>query len=81
MKRIYADFNDVYNDGTLPLICAGSVTSIEELPERLREGEEVELCDDELIVLATVHRWEDGSWVARSDWKFSRLDPPGTGGA
>lgn len=70
MKEIYADFNDVAADRTLPLTCVGSRTSIDELPENLKEGEEVRLTDGELVAVATVHRREDGIWEARSDWEF-----------
>lgn len=70
MKRVYADFNDIASDGTLPLTCAGSRDSIAALPEALREGDLVQLSDGELIVFATVHRRVDGTWEGHSDWKF-----------
>ena len=71
MKEIYADFNDIASDGTLPLTCAGSRTSIGELPEGLKDGEQVRLTDGELSVAASVYQCEDGTWTAHSDWKFS----------
>lgn len=70
MKEIYADFNDVAADGTLPLTCAGSRASIEALSDALKEGEEVKLSDGELVTVGTVHRRNDGTLEARSDWKF-----------
>lgn len=70
MKEIYADFNDLSADRTLPLTCVGSRASIDGLSEALKEGEEVKLTDGELVTVATVHRREDGTWEAHSDWKF-----------
>ena len=70
MKEVYADFNDFAEDGTLPLICAGSVDSIEKLKEPLTDGEEVILTDGELRVVARIFRLRDGSWEGRSDWEF-----------
>lgn len=72
MKRIYADFNDIAEDGTLPLTCKGSQSSIANLPGELNEGERVILFDGELTALATVHQRPNGSWEAHSDWQFSR---------
>ena len=76
MKQIYADFNDIAADGTLPLTCRGSVHSIAMLQGPLHDGDEVLLSDDELRVIARVFRRVDGSWEARSDWTFVRLDEP-----
>ena len=70
MKELYADFNDVAADRTPPLTCVGSRESINALPEALKEGEEVKLTDGELVAVATVHRREDGTWEARSNWEF-----------
>ena len=72
MKQIYGDFNDVDAEGALPLTCRGSVASIAELQQHLQDGEEVLLSDGELRVIARVFRRGDGSWEARSDWKFVR---------
>jgi hypothetical protein len=72
MKEVYADFNDIAADGTLPLTCAGSVASIANLKEPLQEGEVVWLTDGGLRVSACVARRSDGSWEAHSDWKFLR---------
>ncbi|MBI2391861.1 MAG: hypothetical protein HYV09_19880 [Deltaproteobacteria bacterium] len=72
MRTIYADFNDVAADGTLPLTCNGSVACISALGSPLEEGEEVCLSDTELRVRARVYLSEDGYWVARSDWLFDR---------
>lgn len=72
MKQIYADFNDIDAEGVLPLTCRGSVASIAALQEPLRDGEEALLSDGELTVRARVSRRSDGSWEARSDWKFDR---------
>lgn len=70
MKTIYADFNDVDADGTIPLICQGSVSSIAALEEPLREGEEVWLSDDYLRVIGRVFLSSDGSWSCSSNWRF-----------
>jgi hypothetical protein len=72
MKEIYADFNDVDADGTLPLTCSGSVESIGALQEPLMDGETVCFSDGELRVKGRVCRRADGSWEGRSDWKFVR---------
>lgn len=74
MKQIYADFNDVAGDGTLPLTCAGSVASIESLSDGLEDGEEVWLTDHELRVRARVFRRQDGAREGRSDWIFERIE-------
>jgi hypothetical protein len=71
VKEIYADFNDIANDGTLPLTCAGSLASIASLDDVLREGEEVWLSDGELRIKGRVFRQSDGAWSCRSDWRFS----------
>jgi hypothetical protein len=49
------------------------------LERELRSGEEVVLSDGELEVVARVFRLEDGSWGARSDWKFVDATPSGSG--
>lgn len=69
MKEIYADFNDIAADGTLPLTCSGSIESIAKLREPLSDGEEVWLTDGELRAPARVFRRE-GFWEGRSDWRF-----------
>jgi hypothetical protein len=51
MKEIYADFNELQNDGVLPLTCVGSVESIAGLEEPLSDGEEVWFSDGELLAL------------------------------
>ncbi len=33
MRELYSDFNDIEADGTLPLTCAGSITSIANLKD------------------------------------------------
>jgi len=75
MREIYADFNDIADDDTLPLTCAGSRASIEELTEELAEGTTVRLSDGELVAIATVHRRVDGTWEAHSDWNFTVVEP------
>jgi hypothetical protein len=70
VKSIYADFNDLAADGTLPLTCAGSVESIRMLSEPLTPGETVLLTDGELSALATVSLRLDGAWEATADWTF-----------
>jgi hypothetical protein len=72
MKEIYADFNDIASDATLPLTCQGSVTSIASLTEPLQDGEEVWLTDGELRTMGRVFQCKDGSWEGRSDWNFVR---------
>jgi hypothetical protein len=76
MKLIYADFNDIAADGSLPLTCNGSIDSIATLREPLRDGEKVYLTDDELRTEAHVFLRADGSWEARSDWRFEPVAPP-----
>jgi hypothetical protein len=70
MRKIYADFNDIAADGTLPLTCAGSAESIVKLDTPLADGEEVLLTDGELKASARVFRRADGTWEGRSDWRF-----------
>ena len=72
MRQIYADFNDIDAAGVLPLTCQGSVASIAAQEDALREGEEVHLSDGELAATAWVSRRSDGSWEARSTWRFVR---------
>lgn len=75
MIRLYADFNDFADDGTLPLTCRGSVDSMAALGRKLRDGEQVVLSDDELEVVARMFRLDDGSWEARGDWRFVDATP------
>ena len=70
MLEIYADFNDIAADGTLPLTCAGSVESICRIEGGLEDGEAVWLTDGELSVEARAFRRSDGVWEARSEWDF-----------
>lgn len=70
MKEIYADFNDIAADGTLPLTCSGSVESISQLREPLTDGEEVWLTDGDLRATARVFLSREGFWEGRSDWRF-----------
>jgi hypothetical protein len=70
MRQIYADFNDIAMDRTLPLTCQGSLASIAALPHPLVDGEEVWLSDGELRVKGRVRMRSDGSWEGRSDWEF-----------
>lgn len=70
MKEVYADFNDITANGTLPLTCNGSVESIANLKEGLKDGEDVWLTDGELRVIGRVFRCKDGSWEAQSEWLF-----------
>jgi hypothetical protein len=70
VTQLYADFNDIAEDGTLPLTCRGSLESIAVLERPLRDGQEVWLSDGELGVRGQVFRRNDGSWEARSDWRF-----------
>ena len=70
MKELYADFNDIGADRSLPLTSSGSAESIAGLGGTLEEGEQVCLTDGELRVFARVYRRPDGSWEARSEWDF-----------
>ena len=70
MKEIYADFNDIAADGTLPLTCHGSRESIAGLEDAMTDGEEVWFTDGELRARGRVYRAEDGTWEGRSDWRF-----------
>jgi len=79
MKRLYADFNDIAANGTLPLTCKGSVDSLAALHSELSSGEEVVLSDDEMEVVARVFRRDDGTWEARSDWRFVDVMPSRSG--
>jgi hypothetical protein len=72
MKQLYADFNDIAADGTLPLTSSGSAESIAALEHGLTDGEAVILCDGELQSVAHVFPSEDGTWTARSEWRFSK---------
>lgn len=78
MKLVYADFNDIASDGTLPLTCRGSVQSIAELGESLQDGEEIWLSDGELHVKARAFRRGDGTWEGRSDWHFEKQNGSST---
>jgi hypothetical protein len=72
MKEVYADFNDIADDGTLPLTSAGSVSSIAELTEPLEDGDEVWFADGELRAKGRVFRRADGTWEGKSEWSFRR---------
>lgn len=61
MKQVYADFNEIEADGLPPLACAGSVASIAELKQELRDGEEVCFTDGAMFAVGRVHRHVDGS--------------------
>lgn len=81
MKTIWADSNNISEDGLLFLTSRGSMDSIAGLKGNLREGEVVWLTDEEIKTTATVHRipehygfmepdWPYGDWYAKSDWRF-----------
>lgn len=76
MMIIYADFNDVDADGTLPLYCQGSVESIDALHTPPREGEWAWLTDGELWTTARLHRNSTGLYQATGKWEF-KDEPPG----
>lgn len=75
LKRLYADFNDFAVDGSLPFTCKGSIDSIAELDDDLSNGEQIVLSDGEMEVIARLVRRDDGSWEARSDWRFAEVVP------
>lgn len=75
MKTIYADFNDISDDGVLPLSCQGSIESLRMQSAQPLEGEEVWLSDGELWVRATLHCLGGDAYEARSEWNF-RTAPP-----
>jgi hypothetical protein len=77
VRQVYADFNNIDADGSLPLTSAGSVASIAELEPELRDGEEVCLADGKVFAVGCVHRRIDGTWEARSQWEFVHLPPAG----
>lgn len=79
MIRLYADFHDIAENGTLPLTCKGSIDSMAALDRELGNGEAVVLSDDELEVVARVFMLDDGSWEARSDWNFVGVTPSRSG--
>jgi hypothetical protein len=70
MKEVYADFNDIAADGTLPLTCRGSIESIARIEGGLTDGEEVWFTDGELRVRGRVFVSSDGIWHGRSEWRF-----------
>jgi hypothetical protein len=70
MIEIYADFNDVAADETLPLTCLGSVQSLDLVANRIYEGIVVILTDGELRAEASLSKATNGSWYAKSDWVF-----------
>ncbi len=72
MKEIYADFNNIAQDGSLALTCAGSVASIEALDRPLADGEEVLLSDGELRAVGRVVRRADGTWDVLPGWRLQR---------
>ncbi|MBX7082483.1 MAG: hypothetical protein K1X88_24980 [Nannocystaceae bacterium] len=79
MKRLYADFNDIAENGTLPLTCKGSIDSIAATDGQLHSGEDVMLSDGQREVVARVFKLDDGSWQARSDWSFIDVSPSCSG--
>jgi len=70
MKEIYAGFNDIGADGTLPLTCQGSVESIAQIEGGLNDGDEVWFTDGELRARGRVFLAKDGIWEGRSEWHF-----------
>ena len=77
MKQVYADFSDISVDGSLPLTCAGSIASIAEVEEALRDREEVCFTDGERFAVGRVLRRADGTWEGHSTWQLVHLPPPG----
>lgn len=70
MREIYADFNDIAEDSTLPLTCEGSRASLVALSPPPSPGEEVWLSDGELRARAHLSLGADGVWEAHSKWEF-----------
>jgi hypothetical protein len=77
VKQLYADFDDVAEDGALRLSCAGTVASIAELGQELREREEVCFTDGNRFAVGRVHRRGDGTWEGRATSELVHLPPPG----
>ncbi len=75
MKTIYADFNDVAEDGSIPLTSAGSVASISSLITPPAVGERVWLTDGELWALAMVSRLGQSDWCADAGWQMHPSGP------
>ena len=69
-REIYADFNDIAEDSSLPLTCEGSRASIAALSPPPSVGEEVWLSDGELRACALLALREDCFWEAHSKWEF-----------
>jgi hypothetical protein len=69
-KTLYADFNDVAADGSLPLSCQGSVASIAALVTPIDDGEDVWLSDGDLLACGKACRRPDGSWEVQPGWRF-----------
>lgn len=78
MRQLYADFNDIGQDGILSLTCMGSMQSILELQPPLQDGERVLLSDGELEVIAEVRARREGVWEARSTWDFISIESKDT---
>jgi hypothetical protein len=75
MKEIYADFNNIAENGCLYLTCFGSIESIRNLDTPLENGEEICLSDGEVYVHARVYKCADDAWEARSSWAWEYKSP------
>ncbi len=73
MKRIMVDFNSL-NSEPVDLVKLGDTSR---LTVPLEPGEQVELYDDEILVVARVqYDPEDDFWMASPEWSTRRQTPP-----
>jgi hypothetical protein len=68
--RIFADFENGRPDGSLRLNTVGSLADLAALPDPPREGMEVEVACDDLVVDAVLeYDQSENAWFARVDWR------------
>ena len=66
MKTIYADFNNIDQDGCLRLNCTGTLEDLKANAIRLEEGMALTFCDGDLLAQAVVTAPSaEGVWRAR----------------
>lgn len=75
MKIIHVDYNNITNDGSLPLTSPAVLQEISALENPLENQELVYLIDDDIWTIAMVFQEPDGSWTARPRWIFYEEKP------